>query len=80
MSLSDSCDKGNEIAEMHTYLVNRVGLHKCNGYCLRKRKRSSTEGSNKKMFTKYSRFHFGNKINGIYRWQNHHALFKPVRT
>ena len=45
MSLSDICDKGNEIAEMHTSLVNRVGLHKCNGYCLRKRKRSSAEGN-----------------------------------
>ena len=42
------------VSELHTSLVNRVALHRCNGYCLRSKKKKDGQNQNK-----YCRFHFG---------------------
>ena len=49
--VTEYCNTPQELHSFYIYLVNRVALHLCNGYCLRK-KRIDSE-------TRYCRFHFG---------------------
>ena len=45
------CKTQEEIDDLTTHIVNKVGIHQCNGYCLRKKKVDSK--------TRYCRSHFG---------------------
>ena len=58
--LHDICRSDGGIAKHHTFLDNRVGLHKCNGYCLRTKKTKGPMVDNVRteMHSKYCRFHF----------------------
>ena len=54
LSVTNLLANGKSLYEQHTHLVNRVGLHKCNGYCLR-----SKSDKKKSECVKYCRFHYG---------------------
>ncbi|XP_066914213.1 uncharacterized protein [Clytia hemisphaerica] len=49
--MTEYCTTPEKVKKLYLYLVNRVALHNCNDYCL-KRKRVDSD-------TRYCRFHFG---------------------
>jgi len=49
--VTEFCTSEEKVNELHTYIVNRIALHQCNGYCLRKKTKDSD--------TKYCRVHYG---------------------
>ena len=50
-NVSEFCTNEENVNQLHTHIVNRVAIHECNGYCLRKKNVDSK--------TRYCRAHFG---------------------
>ena len=63
-SITDILLEDIDIKEHYTNLVNKIALHKCNGYCLRLKRKSKNKNTNEDeshQSKRCCRFHFGDQ-------------------